>query len=228
MTVTTCHIHMDRVAGAACVACARPICPLCMVRDGDGFLCPPCHERRSGSAGRGPSAGRARVVEEQVVFGIQASCEAVWEVITSPAASPLLGDCDRAMWKEGDVPGVGARVVQQHWSDGRCTEEVEFTVEHWDPPRALAVSTPGSIAFYLLTAGPHGTTLQLDVRMAVLRGPRGWGDRRTSYRAIKRHGREVRRLAESGWRASPPAPGPPTPPGPPPPPPSPPPVPPAG
>ena len=220
MTVTTCHIHTDRVAGARCAECDRPVCPLCMAADGEGFLCPPCLERRRGPAGRRETVWRDEPVVEQVVFGIHAGCEAVWEVITSPAASPLLGDCDRAMWRDGDVPGVGARVVQQHWSDGRCTDEVEFTVEHWDPPHALVVSVPGSVTAYWLVAAPHGTMLQIEARLAVRRGRRGWADRRSGHAAIRQHGRQVRRLAESGWRAPPPDLPPPglSPPGPPPPP----------
>src|SRR5436305_1984931 len=40
--VTTCYRHHDRVTGASCTRCGKPICPDCMVQAPVGHHCPDC------------------------------------------------------------------------------------------------------------------------------------------------------------------------------------------
>src|SRR4051794_5522778 len=41
-TSTTCYRHPNRVTGASCTRCGRPICPDCMVQAPVGHHCPEC------------------------------------------------------------------------------------------------------------------------------------------------------------------------------------------
>lgn len=150
---------------------------------------------------------RRNPVVDVLVFGIHAPCEAVWNVVACPEAAPLLGDCDAAAFRDGDVPGAGARVVQRYHTDGVSTREVEFTVEHWEPPHALVVSLPGEVTAYRFSPGPHGTSMTIEHRFVCPKGWRGGVQRRAAHQSQRRHGRAVRRLAESGWRPSPGSPG---------------------
>src|SRR5688572_5356197 len=42
MVTTTCYRHPNRVTGASCTRCGRPICPDCMVQAPVGHHCPEC------------------------------------------------------------------------------------------------------------------------------------------------------------------------------------------
>src|SRR5581483_7682442 len=42
MATTTCYRHRDRVTGASCTRCGKPICPDCMVQAPVGHYCPDC------------------------------------------------------------------------------------------------------------------------------------------------------------------------------------------
>lgn len=47
MAARTCYRHTDRVTGASCTRCSRPICPDCMIEAPVGHHCPTCvHEAR--------------------------------------------------------------------------------------------------------------------------------------------------------------------------------------
>ena len=48
MASQTCYRHTDRVTGASCTRCSRPICPDCMIEAPVGHHCPTCvHEARA-------------------------------------------------------------------------------------------------------------------------------------------------------------------------------------
>jgi len=196
-THTTCHTHPDRLAGVECAVCNRPICPLCMVPAGDRFRCGSCAAGASSTAVT-PTSGRSfRQHQELVVFGIQASCSTVWDTINSIDTIRVAGGWERASWDGAEGPGPGRQLVVAPPGAVDDSQSVRWTIERWEPPHVLEVTTPGTRNSYRIQATADGSYLTIGAAWFAPRGRAGWGMRRKMIANLNRFGWTVRDRAEA-------------------------------